>query len=200
MFADMIVIVEGIVTVVEQRYDLYSWYMLLVVGGSRICNQIYMIPRAATWTLLLWCTEYTLNKTVMLNLTAIQQMATLLQPFTMTGTYGRIREVCRSYQTASRNCCAIVSENVVSSCSYRLKALSLTSSCLNSAQRTQTKYYRELSVASATVPLNGQATPVRAVMVDRHRPVKIQDSRFKICIHSNHLPWYIEDHKISINS
>ena len=25
MFADMIVIVEGIVTVVEQRYDLYSW-------------------------------------------------------------------------------------------------------------------------------------------------------------------------------
>ena len=53
MFADMIVIVEGIVTVVEQRYDLYSWYMLLVVGGSRICNQIYLIPRAATWTLLL---------------------------------------------------------------------------------------------------------------------------------------------------
>ena len=51
MFADMIVIVEGIVTVVEQRYDLYSWYMLLVVGGSRICNQIYLIPRAATWTL-----------------------------------------------------------------------------------------------------------------------------------------------------
>ena len=50
MFADMIVIVEGIVTVVEQRYDLYSWYMLLVVGGSRICNQIYLIPRAATWT------------------------------------------------------------------------------------------------------------------------------------------------------
>ena len=53
MFADMIVIVEGIVTVVEQRYDLYSWYMLLVDGGSRICNQIYLIPRAATWTLLL---------------------------------------------------------------------------------------------------------------------------------------------------
>ena len=25
-------------------------------------------------------------------------------------------------------------------------------------------------------------------------------SRFKIFIHSNHLPWYIEDHKISINS
>ena len=25
MFADMIVIVEGIVTVVEQRYALYSW-------------------------------------------------------------------------------------------------------------------------------------------------------------------------------
>ena len=25
----------------------------------------------------------------------------------------------------------------------------------------------------------------------------IQDSRFKIFIHSNHLPWYIEDHKIS---
>ena len=49
MFADMIVIVEGIVTVVEQRYDLYSWYMLLVDGGSRICNQIYLIPRAATW-------------------------------------------------------------------------------------------------------------------------------------------------------
>ena len=24
-----------------------------------------------------------------------------------------------------------------------------------------------------------------------------QDSRFKIFIHSNHLPWYIEDHKIS---
>ena len=48
MFADMIVIVEGIVTVAEQRYDLYSWYMLLVVGGSRICNQIYLIPRAAT--------------------------------------------------------------------------------------------------------------------------------------------------------
>ena len=23
------------------------------------------------------------------------------------------------------------------------------------------------------------------------------DSRFKIFIHSNHLPWYIEDHKIS---
>ena len=45
MFADMIVIVEGIVTVVEQRYDLYSWYMLLVDGGSRICNQIYLIPR-----------------------------------------------------------------------------------------------------------------------------------------------------------
>ena len=43
MFADMIVIVEGIVTVVE----------LLVVGGSRIRNQIYLIPRAATWTLLL---------------------------------------------------------------------------------------------------------------------------------------------------
>ena len=38
MFADMIVIVAGIVTVVEQRYDLYSWYMLLVDGGSRICN------------------------------------------------------------------------------------------------------------------------------------------------------------------
>ena len=53
MFADMIVIVEGIVTVVEQRCDLYSWYMLLVDGGSRICNQIYLIPRAATWTLLL---------------------------------------------------------------------------------------------------------------------------------------------------
>ena len=50
----MIVIVEGIVTFVEQRYDLYSWYMLLVVGGSRICNQIYLIPRAATWTLLLY--------------------------------------------------------------------------------------------------------------------------------------------------
>ena len=31
MFADMIVIVEGIVTVVEQRYDLYSWYVLLVM-------------------------------------------------------------------------------------------------------------------------------------------------------------------------
>ena len=42
MFADMIVIVEGIVTVVEQRYDLYSWYLLLVDGGSRICNQIYL--------------------------------------------------------------------------------------------------------------------------------------------------------------
>ena len=54
LFADMIVIVEGIVTVVEQRYDLYPWYMLLVVGGSRICNQIYMISRAATWTLLHW--------------------------------------------------------------------------------------------------------------------------------------------------
>ena len=53
MFADMIVIVEGIVTVVEQRYDLYTWYVLLVDGGSRICNQIYLIPRAATWTLLL---------------------------------------------------------------------------------------------------------------------------------------------------
>ena len=26
------------------------------------------------------------------------------------------------------------------------------------------------------------------------------DSRFKIFIHSNHLPWYIEDNKISINS
>ena len=36
MFADMIVIVEAIVTVVEQRYDLYSWCMLLVDGGSRI--------------------------------------------------------------------------------------------------------------------------------------------------------------------
>ena len=48
MFADMIVIVEGIVTVVEQRYDLHSWYMLLMDGGSRICNQIYLIPRAAT--------------------------------------------------------------------------------------------------------------------------------------------------------
>ena len=47
-FADMIVIVGGIVTFVEQRYALYSWYMLLVVGGSRICNQIYLIPRAAT--------------------------------------------------------------------------------------------------------------------------------------------------------
>ena len=54
MFADMIVIVEGIVTVVEQsRYDLYSWYVLLVDGDSRICNQIYRIPRAAMWTLLL---------------------------------------------------------------------------------------------------------------------------------------------------
>ena len=53
MFADMIVIVEGMVTVVEQRYDLYSRCMLLVDGGSRICNQIYLIPRAATWTLLL---------------------------------------------------------------------------------------------------------------------------------------------------
>ena len=57
MFADMIVIVEGIVTVVEQRYDLYSWYVLLVDGpqdgGSRICNKIYLIPRVATWTLLL---------------------------------------------------------------------------------------------------------------------------------------------------
>ena len=31
MFADMIVIVEDIVTVVEQRYDLYSWYVLLVM-------------------------------------------------------------------------------------------------------------------------------------------------------------------------
>ena len=53
MLVDMIVIVEGIVTVVEQRYDLYSWYVLLVDGGSMICNQIYLIPRAATWTLLL---------------------------------------------------------------------------------------------------------------------------------------------------
>ena len=53
MFADMIVISEGIVTVVEQRYDLYTWYMLLVDDGSRICNQIYLILRAATWTLLL---------------------------------------------------------------------------------------------------------------------------------------------------
>ena len=53
MFADMIVIVEGIVTVVEQMYDLYSWYMLLVDGGSMICNQMYLIPRAATCTLLL---------------------------------------------------------------------------------------------------------------------------------------------------
>ena len=44
MFADMIVLVKGIVTVVEQRYDPYSWYMLLVDGGSRICNQIYLIP------------------------------------------------------------------------------------------------------------------------------------------------------------
>ena len=57
MFADMIVIVESIVTVVEQRYDLYSWYMLLVYGGSRICNQIYLIPRAVTWTLLLSLNE-----------------------------------------------------------------------------------------------------------------------------------------------
>ena len=47
MLADMIVIVEDIVTVVEQRYDLYSWYVLLVDGGRRICNQIYLIPRAA---------------------------------------------------------------------------------------------------------------------------------------------------------
>ena len=30
MFADMIVIVEGSVTVVEQRYDLYSWYIYCV--------------------------------------------------------------------------------------------------------------------------------------------------------------------------
>ena len=38
----MIVIVEGIVMVVEQRYDIYSWYryVLLVDGGSRIGNQI----------------------------------------------------------------------------------------------------------------------------------------------------------------
>ena len=34
MFADMTVIVEGIATVVEQRYDLYSWYVLLVDGGT----------------------------------------------------------------------------------------------------------------------------------------------------------------------
>ena len=47
MFNDMIIIVDGIVTVVEQRYDLYSWYMLLVDGGSSICNRIYLIPRAA---------------------------------------------------------------------------------------------------------------------------------------------------------
>ena len=53
MFADMIVIVEGIITVVEQRYDLYSWYILLVDDGSRICNKIYLIPRVAAWTLLL---------------------------------------------------------------------------------------------------------------------------------------------------
>ena len=51
MFADMIVIVEGIVTVVEQRYDLYSCYVLLVDGGSRICNQIYLMdPPAVTST------------------------------------------------------------------------------------------------------------------------------------------------------
>ena len=42
MFEEMIVIVEGIVTVVEQMYDLYSWYVLLVDGGSRICNHIYI--------------------------------------------------------------------------------------------------------------------------------------------------------------
>ena len=36
--------------------------------------------------------------------------------------------------------------------------------------------------------------------VDRRNWRKNQDSRFKICIHSNHLQWYIEDHKISINS
>ena len=53
-FAEMIVIVEGIVTVVEQRYDLYSWYMLLVDGGSRVCNQIYLFPSAATWTPCWW--------------------------------------------------------------------------------------------------------------------------------------------------
>ena len=54
MFEDIIVIVEGIATVVEQRYELCSWYVLLVDCGSRICNQIYLIPRAATWTLLVW--------------------------------------------------------------------------------------------------------------------------------------------------
>ena len=52
-FADMIVIVEGIVMVVEQRYDLYSLYVLLLDGGNRICNMIYLIPRAKTWTLML---------------------------------------------------------------------------------------------------------------------------------------------------
>ena len=29
-----------------------SFHILLVDGGTRICNQIYLIPRAATWTLL----------------------------------------------------------------------------------------------------------------------------------------------------
>ena len=41
-----------------------------------------------------WCIAYTLNNPIILNLTAIQQMATLLLPLTMAGTYGRIREIC----------------------------------------------------------------------------------------------------------
>ena len=41
------------VIILQVSFSVASWYMLLVVGGSRICNQIYLIPRAATWTLLL---------------------------------------------------------------------------------------------------------------------------------------------------
>ena len=40
-----------------------------------------------------WCIAYTLNNPFMLNLTAIQQMATRLQPLTIAGTYGSIREI-----------------------------------------------------------------------------------------------------------
>ena len=49
-----------------------------------------------------WCIAYTLNNPFILNLTAIQQMATLLLPLTMAGTYGRIREICSGFMRAHR--------------------------------------------------------------------------------------------------
>ena len=45
------------VIITRWRYCL-SEAMLLVDGGSRICNQIHLIPRAATWTLLLWNSKW----------------------------------------------------------------------------------------------------------------------------------------------